>query len=245
VLGKRYFESIRELLDAIEKTQFEAICKAADAVTESISKGKTFHLFGTGHSHMMAEEAFCRAGGLVPVNAILEPALMLHEGPFKATAMERLEGYAEIIVEHAGIEEGDTVMVISNSGRNVVPVEVALTSKGRGALVIALTSLAHSSKVASRHSSGKRLFEVADIVIDNCGVFGDAILEVDGLSTKVSPTSTVTGAAIINILVAEVVERLLRAGIKPPVFISSNVEGGDEHNQQWEPRFAGGYGTRR
>lgn len=239
MLGKRYFESIRELLDAVEKTQFEAICKAADAIAESISKGGTFHLFGTGHSHMMAEEAFCRAGGLVPVNAILEPALMLHEGPFKATAMERLEGYAEIIVDHAGIQKGDTVMVVSNSGRNVVPVEMALASKGRGALVIALTSMAHSSKVASRHSSGKRLFEVADIVIDNCGVFGDAILAVDGLSTKVCPTSTVTGAAIINALVAEVVERLVRAEIKPPVFISSNVEGGDEHNQQWEPRFAG------
>ncbi|MEW6227770.1 MAG: SIS domain-containing protein [Bacillota bacterium] len=239
MLAHSYFTRVRELLESVEETQFQAICKAADAIVESIRRGRTFHLFGTGHSHLIAEEAFCRAGGLVPVNAILEPALMLHEGPFKATAMERLEGYAEVIADHAGVREGDTVIVISNSGRNVVPVEMALASKSRGAVVVALTSLAHSRKVASRHSSGKRLFEVADIVIDNCGVFGDAVLSVDELPTKVCPASTVTGAAIINALVAEVVERLIRAGIKPPVFISSNVEGGDEHNQQWEPRFAG------
>jgi uncharacterized phosphosugar-binding protein len=234
VLGKKYFESIFRLLNLIETTQFDAICKAADVVAESISSGGTFHLFGTGHSHILAEEAFCRAGGLVSVNAILEPALMLHEGPFKATAMERLEGYAEIIIDQVGIRKGDTVMVISNSGTNTVPVEMAVASKVREAWVIALTSLAHSTEVTSRHASGKRLFEIADIVIDNCGVLGDAILTVDGLSPKICPTSTVAGAAIINALVAEVVERLIRVGIKPSVFISFNMEGGEGYNQQWK-----------
>ncbi|MCR4425573.1 MAG: SIS domain-containing protein [Firmicutes bacterium] len=238
MLGRTYLDHLKELLTTIEQTQSEAISRAASVIADSINKGGTLHLFGTGHSHLLAEEAFYRAGGLVPVNAILEPALMLHDGPFKATDMERLEGYAEIILDHSGIEEGDVLIVISNSGRNAVPVEMAVAGIARGITVVALTSLAHSRSVPSRHSSGKRLYEVADIVIDNCGVVGDAILSIGSSRTHICPTSTVTGAAIINTLVAEVVERLVALGAEPPVFVSANLDGGDEYDRQWAAKFA-------
>lgn len=233
MLAQNYLNRVQRILDEIGKTQLEAIGRAADIAAAAIRGGGRLHLFGTGHSHIIAEEAFYRAGGLVPVNAVLEPALMLHEGPFKSTAMERLEGYAQIILDHSGIGPDDALMIISNSGRNAVPVEMALIAKARGIPVIVLTSLAHSRSVPSRHSSMKHLFEVADVVIDNCGVPGDAVLEADGTSVQICPTSTVAGAAIINMLVAEVVERLCAIGIEPPVFVSANIEGGDEFDRQW------------
>jgi len=233
MLAQNYLNRVQRILDEIGKTQLEAVGRAADIAAAAIRGGGRLHLFGTGHSHIIAEEAFYRAGGLVPVNAVLEPALMLHEGPFKSTAMERLEGYAQIILDHSGISPGDALMIISNSGRNAVPVEMALIAKVRKIPVIVLTSLAHSRSVSSRHSSMKHLFELADVVIDNCGVPGDAVLQADGLAAPICPTSTVAGAAIINMLVAEVVERLCAMGIEPPVFVSANIEGGDEFDRQW------------
>ncbi|MEA4884492.1 MAG: SIS domain-containing protein [Clostridia bacterium] len=233
MLALNYLDSVKQILSKVGETQLQAIEEAASVVAETIKNGGRLHLFGTGHSHIIAEEAFYRAGGLVQVNAILEPALMLHDGPFKSTAMERLEGYAQIILDHSGICPGDVLMIISNSGRNSVPVEMALAAKAEKIPVIALTSLAHSKSVPSRHSSGKRLFEVADIVIDNCGVPGDAVLSVNGSSTQVCPTSTVVGAAIINMLEAEIVERLCALGIKPSLFVSANMDGGDEFDRQW------------
>lgn len=236
-MARKYLASVRQTLDLVENTQLEAIGKAADAIAECIGRGGKLYIFGTGHSHIIGEEAYYRAGGLVNVQAVLEPALMLHEGAYKSTDMERLEGYARIILDNCGIRPGDVLLIVSNSGRNAVPVEMALLARERGITAVALTSLAHSGSVPSRHSSGKRLFEVADIVIDNCGVVGDAALQVDGMSTNIGPTSTVAGTAIINMLQAEVVERLLAKGIKPPVFVSANVEGGDEADQQWREGF--------
>lgn len=233
MLAQNYLGRVQSILDDIGKTQLEAISRAADVAAAAIAGGGRLHLFGTGHSHVIAEEAFYRAGGLAAVNAILEPALMLHEGPFKSTAMERLEGYAEIILDHSAVKAGDVLMIISNSGRNAVPVEMALTAKARGIPVIVLTSLAHSRSVPSRHSSGKHLFEVGDVVIDNCGVPGDAVLRADGSAARICPTSTVTGAAIINMLEAEVVARLCAMGIEPPVFLSANIDGGDEFDRKW------------
>ena len=202
----------------------DCIVQAGKVIADAIAQGGTLHIFGTGHSHTLAEELYVRAGGLVHVNAILEPSLMLHEDPARATELERQEGLAaEILVKHE-MRAGDVLIVASNSGRNPVPIEMALLAKERGLVVIALTSLVHSQAVASRHPSGRRLFEVADIVLDNGGDVGDAMLEVEGLPTKACPTSTVIGAAILNAVVAVIIEELLSMGVVPPVLVSSNVD---------------------
>lgn len=232
MLAKRYFEAIYQLLRKLEETQLPKIYEAADLVLNVIKNDGILHVFGTGHSHMLAEEPFYRAGGLVPINPILDTALMLHEGALKSSQMERLEGYAEILADYHKICSKDAIIISSNSGRNAVPVEMAIAARKRDVKVIAITSLAHSQTVKSRHSSGKRLFELADIVIDNCGIPGDAILEVEGLSQKISATSTVTGVVIINTIIAETVERLLLEGITPPIFQSANSDGGEQFAEQ-------------
>jgi uncharacterized phosphosugar-binding protein len=236
-LGTRYFEHIERLLQTLQRTQRENISAAADIVADALIQGGVFHIFGTGHSHIIAEEAFFRAGGLVAVNAILEPGLMIHDGASKSTNLERLSGYAEIIADYHDLKCSDALMIVSNSGRNAVPVEMAVTAKNRGIPVIALTSLAASTQVDSRHSTGKRLFEVADVVIDNCGVPGDAILEVADIPTKICPTSTVTGTIILNVLVAEVAERILAAGIQPAFYKSANLDDGTEYYGQWVAEY--------
>ena len=174
-----YFSKVKQVLTDIETTQKEAMHKAADICTEALFQGRRLFFFGTGHSHMLAEEPFYRAGGLKNITPILETGLMLHEGEVKSTALERLEGYADILLEHHGVSENDVLFVISNSGVNAVPVEMALGAKRIGAKVIALTSLKHSRQMHPRHSSGKKLFEIADLVLDNCGVYGDAAVELD------------------------------------------------------------------
>ncbi len=225
-----YFDTVRQVLNEAETRNREALEQAADAVATSMANGGVLHTFGTGHGHMLAEELFYRAGGLVPVNAILDPALMLHLSALSSTHVERLSGYAELVLERYVITAGDVIMVASNSGRNAAPIEMALAAKAKGLTVIALTSVAHSQSQSSRHASGKRLFEVADIVLDNCGVIGDAAVEIDGLPGKIGATSTVVGAALLHTLVERSIEIMLARGVQPPITLSANVDGGDAHN---------------
>jgi uncharacterized phosphosugar-binding protein len=145
---------------------------------------------------------------------------------------ERCEGYAKQLLDWYDPPAGSVVVIISNSGRNALPIETALECKARGIKTIAITSLAHSQSVSARHPSGKRLFEAADLVIDNCGVPGDAILDVEGIGGKVCPTSTIAGALIVDAIMAQTMENLVKRGVAPPVFISANIDGGDEHNKK-------------
>lgn len=225
-----YKEYLKNLLDNTLDAQAENITKAANLVKESIKDNGRFYVFGTGHSHMIAEEIYNRAGGLALVSAILEPSLMLHEQPNKSTYLERLDGYSEVLLKMYNVSKQDSLMIVSNSGRNPVPVEMALKAKEMGCGVIAMTSLAHSSQVSSRHSSGKRLFEVADVVLDNGSEFGDAAFKVNGLENPIGPTSNFIGIALAHMLIIETVEGLIREGYEPPVFRSSNVDGADDYN---------------
>lgn len=223
-LAKRCFTEPYRLLDKAERCQMDRIGQAGKVIADAMAQEGTLHMFGTGHSHMLAEELYVRAGGLACVNAILEPSLMLHEDPVRAAELERQEGLAaEILAKHE-MRAGDLLIVVSNSGRNPVPIEMALLARERGLMVIALTSLDHSQAVTSRHSSGRRLFAVADIVLDNGGEVGDAVLEVEGHPTKACPTSTVMGAAILNAVVATTIEQMLGMGVVPSVLVSSNVD---------------------
>ncbi len=233
----QYFQVVRKLMARVEETQVAAIDKAAGTIADTIAKGGVLHLFGTGHSHMLGEELFYRAGGLVPVNMIFEPGLMLHQGAAKSTRLEKLPGYAKLILEEADTRAGEPIIIISNSGINEVPVEMALEAKAQGLVVIALSSLATATAALPRHASGKKLFEVADICLDNCVTPGDAALELPGLAQKVGPVSTLLGGLILNVLIIRVIERLIEAGQVPPVFMSSNLPGGPEHNEKVMARY--------
>ena len=235
----RFFEHAQRKLQQVLEQEMPNIRAAAELVTESCKRGGKFYVFGSGHSHMIAEELYLRAGGLALVHAILPPELMLHEMPNKSTYLERVEGYAQSLVELYRVEAKDTILVISNSGRNAVPVEMCLAAKAKGAKVIAMTSMQHSTGCTSRHSSGKKMYEIADVTIDNQVEPGDAAFPIEGLDTPIGPTSSITGITIAQALVCQVVDDLVQAGIEPPVFKSSNVDGGDAHNHRMFETYYG------
>ncbi len=217
--ASEYMQQALAIAQRAAETQTGAIQVAADLVVEAMTSGHRFWVFGTGHSHLIAEELYGRAGGLADVRAILEPGLMLHEGLAKSSLLERLPGLADVLLQTHDIEAGDVVLIASNSGRNAVPVEFALGVRARGAHVIALTSMAHTTAVTSRAPTGQRLFETADVVIDNCGTPGDAIVAVDTTRERTGATSTMIGAMLAQALTVEIVTRLE----KPNVLRSLNA----------------------
>ena len=227
--GRRYLARVGELLHEVLDTQWAAIAQTAEAVADALRNGRQVHAFGSGHSHMLAEELFYRAGGLADVRPILFEGLMLHANAPLSTRLERLPGLASEILDDHGVAEGDVLLVFSNSGRNQVATELAAEAHERGLTVVAVTSMAHSQATTPR-GGGRRLFELADIVIDNRGELGDAAVEVPGFDRRVAPTSTAVGAAIVNAVVAQSVGLSLAAGIEPRVYASSNVDSGDAIN---------------
>ncbi|MDK2784578.1 MAG: hypothetical protein PWQ41_13 [Bacillota bacterium] len=237
--GKEYLEKVEEILKKVKETQLKAIGQAAELVADTIAGGGLLHVFGCGHSQMYAEELFYRAGGLVPVNAILEPALSLRPEAPKSTWFERCPEYGKEIMRNEPVRPGDTLIIASTSGRNAVPIDAALQAKEMGLKVIALTSMAFTRSVKSRHASGKLLYELADVVLDNCGIEGDAVVEFDGLPFKAGPTSTVSGCAILQAVVVEAIEKLLARGITPPVWVSSNLDQGDQINARYIKEYRG------
>lgn len=228
--SERLYTHINELLAQIADTQQEPIQRAASMIADHIANDGILYLLGSGHSLAVAMEGYYRAGGLAAVDVIHDPTF---------GRAERVEGYAETILKDYNIAAGGIVVIISNSGRNALPVEVALWCRERGIRTIAITSMRHSQSVSSRHSSAKRLFEIADIVIDNCGVPGDAILQVEGLPGRCCPTSGIAGMFIVDAIIAQTIENLTKRGFAPPVFVSANVDGGDEHNERLLARYRG------
>jgi uncharacterized phosphosugar-binding protein len=228
--GRRYLAVAGGLVARLGEVEWPRIDAAAALLTTAIAAGRDLHAFGSGHSHMLAEELFYRAGGLARVRPILFEGLMLHASAPLSTALERLPGLATALLGDHPMAPGDVLIVASNSGGNEVARELARLAREGGVRTIAITSLRHATSEAARDAGSPRLHELVDVAIDNGGEVGDAAVAVDGLATRVGPTSTVVGAAIVNVLVAETVERLVRAGIVPEVLTSSNVAGGDVAN---------------
>ena len=228
---KKYINTLIDLLNRLSEEQEVNIQKSANLIVEISRNGGKIFIFGCTHAGILSQEAFYRTGGLAIINPILPPGLTCDVTPATLTsALERQSEYGRIVLNNTDIGKGDLLFIHSVSGRNGVTVEMAIAAKEKGITVIGITNMEYSSASESRHSSGKCLYELCDIVIDNCGCFGDAAMDIDGFAGKVSPTSTVTGAAIINAICAEAAGMFIAEGIDPPVFMSANIDGGDEYN---------------
>lgn len=239
---KQYQNLVFEKL-AFAFQQEKEIQTAASWIADSIIQEGWIYTSGTGHSHLLAEEIFYRAGGFARVIPILDSALMLHQDASGSTEVERREGYAKTLFEPYSITEKDIFIISSNSGRNAVSIEMAQIAKEKGAKVIVLTNLAHSKSVESRHSSGLKLYQVCDVCLDTFGEIGDACVSLGGLESKVGATSTVVGAALLNAITVQAAAFVLEKGSIPEIFNSSNSDTGEIYNEsliaKYKPQIKG------
>lgn len=234
MLYMNYYEKITAFMREIAEQEADSIRIIADKMATTIKQNGLIHIFGCGHSHILAEEAFYRAGGLVPVNPLLDSAVMLHEGAVKSSEVERMEGYASLIFSRYRMSPRDLLFVWSVSGLNGCPIDMALEGKKAGIPVVAVTSADYSCE-PSRHSSGKHLDECADYVIYNHVPHGDAIIEIG--EKKIAPVSTILCSMIWNMLIAETAELLSLMKEPLPYFVSGNISGGKEQNKKYIKDF--------
>ncbi|WP_424475660.1 SIS domain-containing protein [Oceanobacillus kimchii] len=230
---KEYYTKIIDSMNDILEKEDTEIAQAAKSMAAAVMNGNSIYLFGASHAGIIAEDAFYRAGGFALFNPIFSPSLMLNVEPITQTSkLERLEGYGDILLDSKPVKKGDVLFIHSVSGRNAVAIDMALAAKEKGMEVICLTNLDYSKQVTSRHSSGYRLFEVSNIIIDNGGEPGDAVVSIDSLTQKVAPISTIVGSYTIHSIVLKMIEIFEEAGKDIPIFRSANIDGGDDYNNQ-------------
>ncbi len=235
---QEYYEVIKSQLEQEFREEGPQIEKAAEYCAASVAAGRVIHVFGCGHSQMFAMEVFYRAGGLVPVNALLIPHLALFPKAKLSTMQERIEGFSKGYLELEDTDEKDTMIIVSISGRNAGVVDMALAAKEIGMKVIALVSGAFSNATTSRHSSGKNLRDIADVVIDVKCVAGDAALSIEGMDASFCGTSTVLGMSIMESIIAQTIENCVKQGCYPPVYVSSNLDKGDAINAEYIKKYS-------
>ncbi|MBH0130417.1 sugar isomerase domain-containing protein [Salinibacterium sp. NK8237] len=229
----RYLTQAAQLIGRLSTDEAPNIRAASRLVADVLINRRIVHIFGTGHSHMLAEELYYRAGGLVNVQPLLFEGLMLHTSAPLSTSLERLPGLASALLRDHPIAANDVLIVASNSGSNAVTSELVQQVMANGTPVIALTSLTHATSPEARPTTRPRLHELATVVIDNGGAVGDAAVEIAGLSSRVSATSTVVGAAILNAVMAEAIQLAVDAGVTPDIYQSANTTAGDANNLKY------------
>ena len=236
MLMDQYADKLIGVIGDIRDTQREQILAAARLAADTMCRDGIVYVFGCGHSHILSEEVFYRAGGLACVSPIVYEPLMLHESATTSGKLEKTQGLADTVL--AGYEFGrhDLLFVISTSGVNGVPVEVAVEAQKRGVRVIGISSGAYG-ELPPRNSHGLHLSQAVDLSIDNRVPYGDACLQPQGLPVKMTPVSTVAGTYILHSILSEAVQLCLEAGYQPPVFLSGNIPGSSEHNQVLFDRY--------
>lgn len=231
--ARAYIEEAMAGLKRLRDSQQQAIEKAADELAEAVVGGSKIFAFGASHSFILAQEMVYRTGGLMLVNPIYPHGMNLSVRPMTMTSqLERVEGLGSTLLKGSPAAEGDVLIIASTSGRNAVVIDMALAAGQMGLTSIAITSLQYSQQVDSRHSSGKKLYELCDVVIDNCAPLGDAAVQIEGFPQAIGPLSSVLGCTVVNAIAAEVVQKLVDRDVTPPVFVSANMPGGDEHNEK-------------
>ena len=220
---QRYFEVMQEVVENVLNTQEANIMKAAGILTDTTKNNGIIHLFGSGHSSLIAEDVFWRAATLANVHAIFESAVAGINEVTKTSKIEKLEGIGRVILEYNRVQPPDAMICISNSGNNAATLDVALGAKEQGVPVIAITNVTYADELTTHHSSCKKLKDVADVVIDNCSLYGDAAIEIPGFSQKVGATSTIPGAFIVSALLVQTCENLVELGIQPDVYYNGHL----------------------
>lgn len=230
-----YVMLLQRRIDTLINCNNECLKIVIDIFADAILNDKMIHIFGTGHSHMVGLEGFIRAGGLGNINAILDSVVTTSEGALRSSKLEKLSGLAKILWEGQPISAEDIIVVVSNSGRNALPIEFAQIAKGNGHQVIAITSVEQSNAYPSLHHSHQKLLDVADIVLDNYVPIGDGLCNVNGRVT--GAFSTVAGVILLSTIVVEAQKQALARGGMPLVFSSQNVDG--FNNDDVYAHFAG------
>lgn len=232
-----YLTNAGALIDRLLETERDHLEAAGDLVAGAIAADGLVHVFGSGHSHILAEELFYRAGGLAAVDPILHDDLMLHVSAVESTRLERQPGRGAELFTTLVVSPADVLIVVSNSGGNLVATELAAAARDVGMPVIAIVSMSHAQSASSLYGGGAQLVQLADVVIDNGGTAGDASVTVPGVPVPVGPTSTVIGAAIVNAIAVRAVSSAVASGVTPAVFLSSNLADGDVHNRELFERY--------
>lgn len=235
----QYMDKITNILKVVNEKENEAIQKAIELITIANLNKKSIYIFGASHAGILMEEMYYRAGGMMTINPIFGREVMLDRTPITFTSqMERLEGYGTNLAKTVHFKENDVLILHSVSGRNPIIIDIAFAAREQGVKLIGLTNVSYSKSVESRHSSGKKLFEIVDVLIDNHGDIGDACCRVKGISQKVGASSTVIGASILNTIIVESCQKLVEKGIKnPPIFYSANLDGGDKLNRELYEKY--------
>ena len=240
---QQYFAAARNAINAIEANEIEPIRQASERFAGTISSGRLVHVFGTGHSRMAVEEMFPRYGSFAGFHPIVELSMTFHNpvvganGQRQAMFLENVQGFGPVLWRNFATSPQDCLLAISTSGCNAVTVDVALEAKRLGMFVVALTSMPHSRVSVSKHESGKKLHEVADLVLDHHAPKGDSAVWIDGLPTPVSPISSVSGCVVINLVKAEVARRLTEAGQPPSVLTAACHVGPDRARELFEATY--------
>lgn len=217
-----YYEQINGMIDNVLTSEDLNMTKAAELIANAIESGGILHAFGSGHSYANAIEICGRAGGLIPSKAVEEPSRGIYE---------MIEGVGTQFTNFVDFKENDVIVMISNSGRNPLSIEIAMYAQLIGMKIIVLTALDSSKQLTSRHSSGKLLYQFGDVIIDNHGVPGDAAITLPGLEVKTGGTSSVIGSILLNEVMLRSIQLMIENGYTPPIFLSANIDGGPSYNQ--------------
>lgn len=224
-----YFEEINKVIEKIRSTQADNIMKAAEILADTTEKGGIIYGFGTGHSHLVCDDAFWRAATPANYCALLEPSASGNQEITKSYLIENIYGIGKAVVDYHRITPDDCMIIISNSGNNIAPVDAALRAKEKGIPVIAITAVEYSNFLKTKHKDGVKLKDVADVVLDNCSLIGDATVEIEGFPMKVGSSSTIPNIYLQNAILTQMVEILVQRGFEPDVYYNGHLAFMDEN----------------